>query len=163
MTLHDLVPWTRERFAPSRSPAREDNPFLALHREINRLFDDTLRGFGAPEAARFVPRLDLVENDEEIRVVLEVPGLEQKDVEVTLTGDVLVVRGQKRDRREGADKKERWHLVESRWGAFERAIQLPCEVEGERVKARAEHGVLTVTLPKAASAKPQVRRIEIQS
>lgn len=172
MTLADLVPWTRERVAHPRSPgAREGSPFLALHREMNRLFDETLRGFDAasvgglaPAGDGFVPRLDVAENDAEIRVALELPGLDQKDVDVSLTGDLLVVRGEKRDRRETAGSKdERWHRVESRYGAFERALQLPCEVERDATSARFEHGVLTIVLPKAPSARPQVRRIDIQS
>lgn len=172
MTLGDFVPWTRERVAHPRSQgAPEESPFLALHREMNRLFDETLRGFGsaparglAPAGSGFVPRLDVAENESEIRIMLELPGLEQKDVDVSLTGDILVVRGEKRDRREAAGSKdERWHRIESRYGAFERALQLPCEVEGDKTSARFEHGVLTIVLPKAPSARPQVRRIDVQS
>lgn len=171
MTLIDLVPWTRERVAHPRSTGgREGSPFLALHREMNRLFDETLRGFDAAggelaaAGAGFVPRCDVAENDEEIRVEVELPGLEQKDVDVSLTGDLLVVRGEKRDRRETAGSKDgRWHRVESRYGRFERVMQLPCEVEPDKTTARVENGVLSIVLPKAPSARPQVRRIEIQS
>jgi HSP20 family protein len=132
---------------------------------MNRLFDEAWGGaeIGAsfPAAASFTPRLDVVETDAALRVRVEVPGLEEKDLDVTLTGDVLVVKGEKR--RQEETKDARWHRVETLHGSFQRALRLPYEIRGDEVKATCEKGVLTITLPKATPARGATRRIEVGS
>lgn len=142
------------------------DPFLSLHREVNRLFDDAFRGFGLPLAGgqagggSFVPALmNVSETENEVRVTVELPGVDQKDVDVTLDDDVLTIRGEKRLERK--DEKENYHFVERSFGSFQRSLRLPFPVDPDQVRAGFENGVLTVALPKSAQ-KERARRIQVQ-
>lgn len=168
MSVRDLIPWSR---SGSRSPSlyRDDdrNPFLSLHREMNRLFDDVFRGFdnrlpGFAALSSFNggwPSVEISETEKEIRVTAEVPGLDQKDIEVLLDDDVLTLRGEKRSETEDRQKQ----FSERYYGRFERRIPLGYEVEADKVDAQFKNGVLTMTLPKTAKAQSQVKRIAIKS
>ena len=144
------------------------DPFLSLHREMNRLFDDVLRGFGPPAATgqaggggNFIPaHMDVSETENELRVRAELPGVTEKDVEVTLDDDVLTIRGEKRFERK--DEKESYHFVERSYGTFQRSLRLPYAVDPEQVRASFENGVLTVTLPKTKQQE-RARRIQVQA
>jgi HSP20 family protein len=162
MSVRDLIPWGRG--SPTPAPRGQD-PFLALHREVNRLFDDFWRDFSLPGFGSFGafgrgawPRLDIAETDKEVRVTAELPGLEEKDVELTLTETLLTLRGEKRSETEDG---EGVHLTERIYGAFERTIPLGAEIDRDRVKASFKNGVLTIVLPKTASAQEQSKRIPI--
>jgi HSP20 family protein len=159
MALRDLIPWNDG----SRNVAvqRNDggNPFLALHREMNRLFDDAFRSFdlsplGSP--AMNWPSVELNETDKEVKVVAELPGLEQNDVEVELADGVLTISGEKKSETED---KERL-FTERYYGRFERRIPVD-EVDQDKVAASFKNGVLTVTLPKSPTARQKVKRIAI--
>jgi len=159
MALPTLFRRNRERTLPAR---RGENPFLALQRDMSRLFDDFWRGFDLPapfgEAwGSFTPRVDIEETDTEVRVAAELPGLEEKDVEVHLTDDTLVLEGEKREEHE--DEKQGWR--ERSYGRFERSIPLPCEVDADHVSARFKNGLLTVRLPKSPKARERSKRIQI--
>ena len=163
MAIRDLVPWGRER-GVSASRDRED-PFSSLHREMNRIFEDFAQSFDlAPwpgwEAEGFHPRTDVSETDDEVVVTAEMPGLNEKDFELNLTGDLLTLKGEKRHEREEKEKGS-VHRIERSYGSFQRSIQLPCEVVAEKATADYRNGVLTVTLPKAPSAQRPVHRIEV--
>jgi HSP20 family protein len=142
------------------------DPFLSLHREVNRLFDDVLRGYGPPAGTaqgggNLIPaHMDVSETEEEFRVRAELPGVSEKDVEVTLDDDVLTIRGEKRFERK--DEKESYHFVERSYGTFQRSVRLPYAVDPERVRASFENGVLTVTLPKTKQQE-RARRIQVQA
>jgi len=165
MAITDLIPWNRERAVDA--PRRREDPFWALHREVNRMFENFARGFDIEpwsgwDWEGFHPRMDVRETDDEVLVTLEMPGLEEKDFELSLTQGVLTVKGEKR--REGEQKqKGSIRRLERGYGAFERAITLPCEVEVEKATAAYRNGVLSVTLPKAPSARQQAHRIEVKS
>jgi HSP20 family protein len=105
------------------------------------------------------PATDVMETENEIRVVTELPGFGPEDVEIHLENNVLTLRGEKKERVEEGDDQSTWHLVERRYGQFSRSFVLPREIEQERIQARFENGVLTVTIPKSEKAKR--RRIEI--
>jgi len=158
MAVRDLIPWGPERVpAPRRG---EQNPILALHREMNRVFDDFFRGFDTPAAffggSTGWPQVDVTENEKEYRVAAELPGLEEKDVEISLTGDVLTLKGEKKiENGDDARYSERFH------GQFQRSIVLGGEVDRERVAATFKNGLLTVVLPKSAEARDRNRRIPI--
>ena len=140
-------------------------PSLRDVRSADRLFDDLWRGFGlapgelASAHPGFAPRMDIRETDEELVFKAELPGVEEKDFEVVLEDDVLILKGEKRTERESEDKGV--HRVEIRSGNFERRFALPFEADPEAVKAAYRNGILTVTVPKPTEAKPQVRQIEI--
>lgn len=141
------------------------DPFLSLHREMNRLFDDVLRGTaltsgGQGGPALIAPQLNVSETDSDIRITAELPGVTENDVHVELNDDVLVIRGEKKVERK--EEKERFHFVERSYGTFQRALQLPFPVDPEQVQANFENGVLTVTLPKTAQQQ-RSRRIQVQA
>ena len=140
------------------------NPFLLLHREMNRLFDDVVRGGGhgglLPGADALVPQLNVSETENEIRVTAELPGVSEKAIEVRLEDDILTIRGEKKI--EHKDEKENYHVVERAFGAFQRSLRLPFRINPDQVQARFENGVLTVTLPKPQDQEHS-RRIEVRS
>lgn len=160
MKLPSLIPVGRERGAATQ-------PFLTLQREIDRLFEDFTRGFPAIPSivsgnggnGMVLPSTDVTETDKEIEITAELPGLEEKDVQVNLADGVLTIRGEKNAEKEEKDKNYR--LVERSYGSFERSIALPDGVKAEDVRASIAKGVLTVTVPKPAPA--QAKKIEVKS
>jgi HSP20 family protein len=163
MSVKDLVPWKRERDITVRR-GEEASPFLALHREMNRLFDDVFRGFDLTpfgfdrgfERTVGWPNIEVSDTDQEMKVTAELPGLEEKDVEVELANGVLAIKGEKKTETEDKDRL----FSERYYGRFERRI--PVEgVDEDKVSASFRNGVLTVTLPKTAQAQRQVKRIAI--
>jgi HSP20 family protein len=160
MNVRDLIPWGRASHrAPTLFRDEPASPILALHREMNRLFDDAFRSFDVPSLGRSLgwPNVEISETDKELRVAAELPGLEEKDVEVLLADDVLTLRGEKKAE---VEDKER-QFSERFYGRFERRIPLGTEVEEDKVAASFKNGVLTVTLPKSASAQTKTKRIAI--
>lgn len=155
--MRDLAPWGR---APART--EDGTPFLSLHRDMNRLFDEALRGFGlagepAGLGALAFPSVELSDHGAELRVTAELPGLEEKDIEVELVDGVLTLKGEKRTEIE--DKERRY--TERSYGRFERRLALGAEIDEDKVKAQFRNGVLTITLPKAADAVQKSRKIAI--
>ena len=138
---------------------REDYPFQSLQREMNRVFEDFWRGFDVPSSFTFNPRIDVEEKDGELQVTAELPGLEQKDFDLSLAGDTLILRGEKHEEHE--DKAGGWH--ERSYGRFERAIPLPVEVDTEHASAEFKNGVLRVHLPKSPEAREQTKRIPVST
>jgi HSP20 family protein len=132
-----------------------EHPFGFLQREINRLFSSMDVGWPSLGDLAFRPITDVVENGSEIKISLELPGLEEKDLKIDLAGDMLTITGEKK--RETEEKSDRRHVVERSYGAFERSIQLPQGVKPEEIDASMTKGVLTIKVkkPAAASAKPQ--------
>ncbi|MBX4862283.1 Hsp20/alpha crystallin family protein [Rhizobium sophorae] len=169
MSVRDLIPWGRNNGHQVPSLLREDDhdPFLSLHREVNRLFDDAFRSFGSglPSlrgASGFGagwPSVEISDTDKDIKVTAEVPGLEEKDIEVILDDGVLTLKGEKRSETEDKEKQ----FSERYYGRFERRIPLATEVKEDQVDATFKNGVLTVTLPKSEKAQSQVRRIAIRT
>jgi HSP20 family protein len=168
MSVRDLIPRGREESrVSSLFRDSERDPFLSLHREVNRLFDDVFRGFdgGLPtvgSASPFGgnwPSVEISDNDKEIKVTAEVPGMEEKDIEVLLDDGVLTLRGEKRSETEDKDRQ----FSERYYGRFERRIPLGYDIEEDRIDARFRNGVLSVTLPKTAKAQSQAKRIAIKN
>ena len=144
------------------------DPFLSLHREMNRLFDDVFRGAGLPAATgsqgqgggTFVnASMNVSETDKEIRITAELPGVTEQDLDISLDDDVLTIRGEKKFER--TDDKENFHFVERSYGTFERSLRLPFPIDPEQVQANFENGVLTVTLPKTGQQE-RAHRIKVQ-
>jgi len=140
------------------------SPFLSLHREMNRLFDDVFRGeasrlpgLGAGSTSGRWPSVEVSETDKEIRITAEVPGMSEKDIEVTLNDGVLTLRGEKRSEIEDKDR----HFSERFYGRFERHIAVGFDVQEDKIDAAFKNGVLTVSLPKSAKAQSKVKRIAV--
>lgn len=142
------------------------DPFLAFRQEMDRLFDTFFapaqfgRLGGGAASFPFNPAIDVTENDKEVRVRAELPGVEEKDIDVSLDGDVLTIRGEKRE--EHTEDGDRRRFVETSYGSFERSLRLPFEPEGEEIKANFKDGVLTVTVQKPAELTRPSKRIPIQ-
>jgi HSP20 family protein len=171
LTLRSLVP-SRERSSLSRPEA---NPFGSLQREIDRLFDEFTRGvpmFATQAMANIVPSVDVTETDKEIEITAELPGLERKDVEISLEDDVLTIRGEKQSESEKSDqngkgekgdkndKNKNYHLSERSYGVFYRMLQLPSGIDPSTVQATMSNGVLRITIPKPAKSQP--KKIEVK-
>lgn len=131
----------------------QGDPFLTLHREMNRLFDDMARG-GQPSSGgqlnqggtMMAPHMDVSEIEGELRIQAELPGVSESDIEVSLNEDVLTIRAEKRQERK--EQREGVHVSERSFGTFQRALRLPFPVDQDRVQAQFENGVLNVTVPK---------------
>ena len=158
MALRDLIPWNNGSRDVSLH-RNEPNPFLALHREMNRLFDDAFRSFDvAPFSAQAMgwPNVEVNETANEVKVIAELPGLAEKDVNLELRDGLLTISGEKRSETE--DKERRFS--ERYYGRFERSIRVD-DVDPDKVEASFKNGVLTVTLPKLPTAQQKVKRIAI--
>ena len=136
-------------------------PYRTSGEPLDRLFDTLLGGTGGSRGGSLMraPETDVVETEKEIRVVTEMPGLRQEDIEVDVENNVLTLRGEKREERSEGEQQGRYHLAERRYGTFARSFVLPRDVDPERIEASFENGVLTVRIPK--SEKAQRRRIEV--
>jgi HSP20 family protein len=162
MAVRDLIPLNRGRDLATRR-GEEVNPLLSLHREMNRLFDDVFRGFDlAPFGfERFEhgwgwPNIEVTENDKEMKVTAELPGLEEKDIQLELANGVLAIKGEKK-----TESEDKGRLFSERYyGRFERRIPVD-DIDEEKVSAAFKNGVLTVTMPRAPHAQSNVRRIAI--
>jgi HSP20 family protein len=157
--MKSLIPVGSERGLTRSSP----NPFIALQQEVDRLFDGFSRGFGGfpsfPTTRELMPSMDVSETDKEIEITTELPGLEEKDIQLNLADDVLTIRGEKKNERE--ETKKDYHLVERSYGSFTRSVQLPNGVNADNIKAVMSKGVLKVTVPKPAPA--QSKKIDIKA
>lgn len=162
MAIGDLIPWTRNRNVPAPRQS-EEHPFLALHREMNRMFDDFFRGFDLPMTSNSGwsvgawPRVEVSETDNEVKLVAELPGMDEKDVELNFNDGLLTLKGEKKSETNGTVYSEHWH------GAFERSFRLGPDVDPEKINAAFKNGVLTITAGKRPEAQRQVKRIAINS
>lgn len=160
MNLKNLVPWSSPDRGSAATRYSDDNPISTMHREMTRMFDGFFRGVEEPLLGRGQfgwPHVDVRENDSQYKVIAELPGLEEKDVDVTFADGVVSLKGEKRLEEEAPLYNERWS------GAFERHIVLGDDVDPEHVKATFKNGVLTVILAKKPEARRQVKRVEITS
>ncbi|MFQ3455185.1 Hsp20/alpha crystallin family protein [Bradyrhizobium sp. BEA-2-5] len=158
MALRDLIPWN-DGSRDLSLQRNEPNPFLALHREMNRLFDDAFRSFDITafsSQAMGWPKLEVKETAKEVKVIAELPGLEEKDVNVELRNGMLTISGERKSETE--DKERRFS--ERYYGRFERSIPVD-DIDQDKVGASFKNGVLSVTLPKLPTAQPNVKRIAI--
>jgi HSP20 family protein len=158
--------------SPSRRRRRgmiptERNLFSSLHEEIDRLLEDVFEGrrlpvlSGMPTVAEVVPDVDVAETEKEIHITAELPGVDEKDVEVTLADGLLTIRGEKRTEKEEKDKQ--FQRTERTYGAFSRTLSLPADVDEDKVSATFRNGVLKVTAAKTKAARTPVRKVAIKS
>ena len=144
-----------------------ETPMLAIQNEMNRLFDEFFSDsfpfparLVSPPSADFFPRLDISETETEFKVNAELPGMEEKDIQIRLEKDVLMLSGEKKS--EVEEKEKTYHRVERNYGSFERIIPFNTQLDEEKVSAVFKNGVLSVTLPKAKEAIRTSRNIEIK-
>jgi HSP20 family protein len=166
MLFRDLIPGTRKNLP---GDTRRVDPFHAMQVEMNRLFDDFWRDFDVPAvgagngglAAAIAPRVDVSETDNEIQVTAELPGLEEKDVEVTFADGTLTIAGERKTEMEEKNEEKKYYVKERSYGSFRRVLALGESVDEDKIKAEFNNGVLTVVLPKAPEAVARIKRIPI--
>jgi HSP20 family protein len=160
-----LVPWRGGSKALATS-VREHypDPFVAFRREVDRMFDDFFSGTVPRDAhsvwSGITPAVDVSETDKEVVVTVELPGVSDKDIEVSLAGELLTIKGEKRSHHE--EKNGDSAYMERRFGSFSRSLRLPFDAGEEKVEAQFNNGVLTIRVPKPAELQRPVRRIEVR-
>ncbi len=155
--MFDLIPWRKSEVeaAPERSA-------MDLWREMDNLFGRFFGDVRRTESAltgHFAPALDISESDDEFVVKAELPGVDPKAVDISLSGNLLTIKGEKKA--ESEEKGKNFHRIERSYGSFSRSFQLPCEVREEDVKAEYKDGVLNLRLPKDEKAKRKSIKIEV--
>ncbi len=165
MTTSALVPfgWSSP-LLPGR-PANDD-PFVRLWNEVDRLFSQVFRAAEFDEWPRartsgFGPPVEVAETPDAWKLMAELPGVAPEDLTIELQGDVLTIRGEKKAERE--EREATWYVSERRYGSFARSLRLPFQVEAEKIEATYKNGVLTVTVPKPAALRQEIKRIEVKA
>jgi HSP20 family protein len=169
------VPVTTEAKTSAPSAMQPWRPFENLRREVDRLFEDfsmapfrlpfrrpafDIEPFWQPESWVAVPAIDFVEHEKAFELTAEMPGLDEKSIEVKVSNDVLTIKGEKTEDKEQKDKD--FYLKERRFGSFERSLRVPETVDADKIEASFKNGVLTVTLPKTEEAQKPVKKIEVK-
>lgn len=162
---------------PSAEPAAAPDVWLSFRDEVDRLFERFAGGFGSfPSLRRMldiepwrpmatyrysVPAIDMSEDDKAYKISAELPGLEAKDVDVSISGNTLVLKGEKRQEKE--EKQKNYYFSERAYGSFQRAFELPASIDRDKVSADFAKGILMITLPKTPEAQKQQKKIEVKS
>jgi len=180
MTLKEMVPW---RWGGLRRWDEEDRPFESflremdsLHKDMDRLFEDFWKGSGRlstmttpwqsmmrsrGELSEVMPRVDETEDDKAFHVRVELPGMDQDDVDITLSNGMLTIRGEKK--REDEEKGKDFYRKERSFGAFRRTLPIPAEVDEKAIEASFKRGVLYIELPKTEAARKKVTHIDVKA
>lgn len=162
MAIRDLIPWRESRAFPLER--WNEQPFASMRRDMDALINEMVGG-GAPRAfeamERVFPRVNVSENPESYRVTAELPGMDEKDVQVSFDGNLLLIGGKKADEKE--EKGREWYRRERLCGEFQRAIELPATIDPSKTSATFAKGVLTVDVPKRAEAKVNRRNVEVKA
>ena len=158
-------------------PAPMPDPFRSLRSEVDRLFDRFAAGLRMPSWRHMfemepiglygssfsfpTPAVEVIEDNEMFKITAELPGLEQKDIELTVSGDTLILKGEKRYEKNEKDKDR--HMSERAYGSFQRSFTLPDSIDREKITAELTKGVLTIALPKSAAAQRPKKTIDIKA
>lgn len=164
---------------PAETTEKKWEPLTSLRAEIDHLFDDFEGGwpfagfgrglragsaFGLPSLRDIqAPVIDVADREKEVQIKAELPGMDEKDVEVSLSGNILTISGEKKEEREEGEKGSDYHLSERRYGSFKRSLSIPEGIDGDKVKASFDKGVLTVTLPKKPEAQRKTKKIKVKA
>ena len=176
MELKNLLsPWNWfKKEEESRSTSSQvlskttDHPLSRFHSDIDKLFENFFQGVplspfrqegGSAWGGVILPQVDIGESKKDYTIKVEVPGIDEKDIDLTIADGTLLIRGEKRSEKEDHDKQ--YHRVERSYGAFQRMLSLPTDADESKVEAKFKNGVLTVTIAKNPDAKPPVRRIAV--
>ena len=165
------VPVQRNDGATRYPQSGAGNPIVQLHREMDRLFENTFRGLGiTPFGSDYIsplgaggmlkPQVDIGATDKEYSITVEVPGVSEKAVKVEISGNTMTIHGEKKQEKE--EKNKNFYKVERSYGSFQRILSLPEDADQEDVKATFDKGVLTIKLPRKALPKSDVKQIEIK-
>jgi HSP20 family protein len=171
-----LTPWNWFKKEEEQSQAvrssnalrSTDHPLARFHRDLDQLFDNVFQGFplspgrkenGSAWGGLILPHVDIGENKKQYTITVEVPGVAEKDIHLTLADGTLMIQGEKRSEQE--DKNKHYHRVERSYGSFQRMLSFPTDADENSVEAKFRDGVLTITIAKDPQAKSPVRHIAI--
>ena len=138
-----------------------NDPFSMMRREMDRLFDEFRGVRGGLYEGGFAPAVNVRQTDKGVEVTAELPGIDEKNVDVSIADNVLTIRGEKKDEKE--QKEGGWQMSERSFGSFVRTIPMPMEVDEDKVSAQFKNGVLTVMLPTASDAERKTKKIDVKS
>ena len=145
----------------------DTDPFTSFRREIDRLFEDFTRGWAVPAtfgtSEVLSPKVNIAETDKGLEVTADLPGIDQKDIEISLSDDVLTLKAEHKAEKEENDEKKHYHLVERSFGKFVRSFELPFEADTDKIEASFDKGVLKISEPRSAAPEKQVKKIVIKS
>lgn len=164
--MPNTAPVTVKKATPSQNGLE---PWRALRSEMDRVFDRFSKGFGFPSFEPFLsqdvelaaPAVDFSEDEKAYTVTAELPGIEEKDIDVTVSNGVLTLKGEKKQEKEEKDKN--YYLSERSYGSFQRSFALPDNIDQDKISAAFAKGVLTVSLPKTAEAQKTQKKIEVKA
>lgn len=159
--MWSLFPSEQRKTEPQPAP-QEADPFRALQRRMDHLFDDFASGYRWPFANGRdtpMPQIDVSETDGEVTIEAELPGVDEQDIDVTVADNLLTIKGEKKQEKE--EKKKDYHLTERSYGSFSRSMTLPFDADPKKIKASFDAGVLKITLPKPPEVKSKVKKIAI--
>lgn len=166
-----MKPVTNKEEAKKSVPAVQRrellSPFASVQQEMNKLFEELRSGWGFAHTPQFEPfgdfhaRVDMKDSEKEVIVTAELPGVDLKDIDITVKGDSLILKGEKKMEKEEKDKG--YYKMERSYGSFYRSIPLPCEIEKDNVDAVFKDGVLTVTMPKTKAALTSEKQISVKA
>lgn len=186
MDIKKLAPWNwfkHEEEDAARVPVKRSegqvfsheaagmNPIMRLHREMDRLFDDVFRGLGISlfrsemfsplnDAGLLKPQVDIGASDKEYTITVEVPGVDEKDVNVEIADNAMRISGEKKQEKEENDKN--YYRIERSYGVFQRVLSLPEDADQDGIKAAFKNGVLTIKMPRKSLPKSHVKKIAIK-
>ncbi len=159
----------REGYGDASPATRTGGPFGDLHRQMDALINGFFSGYGMPtlggraEGQNFVnPSFEIAETEKEFHVSAELPGLTEKDVEVSMEDNLLTIKGEKKEEKD-EKKKKNYHLYERRYGSFQRAFSLPENSDADKIAATVKNGVLEIVIPKKEPSKPKTKKIEVKA
>jgi HSP20 family protein len=169
----NLIPWNwGKKHLPVKkenSSHSEQTPYVSLQQDMNNRFESFFRAFESEmfmplsqfaQGSRFQPRVEMKESAKDVRVSAELPGIEDKDLDISIDSHYLTIKGEKREEKE--DETSGYYRMERHYGSFERTIPLPCEIDKEKAEATFKRAVLTVLLPKSTSARHEVKKIPVR-
>lgn len=166
MQIKDLIPWARKDQA-LEAKSGDDHPLAALQRDMNQVFESFWNRFGRGLDMPDWPwrgsevKSDIVETKDAVEVSIELPGMDMKDINVTVANDMLTIKGEKKVERQ--EEKKGYYMSERSYGAIYRTIPLPPGVDGDKAEAAFKNGVLTIRLPQTPEAQARIKHVEVKS
>lgn len=166
--IKDLLPWKKRK--ESEVPVRQNDAWSDLHKKMNSLFDNFFDDYDnacrlprklSEEFSSLSPVVEVSENDDALEISAELPGIDPGDLDVSIDGNFLTIKGEKKEEKE--DKKKNFHLMERRYGSFTRTLNIPAEnLDLDKIESKFKKGVLKLKLPKTSEAKSKQRKIEVK-
>ena len=168
MPISDLLPWNRER-SKYEFQRKDDQNLINLRNEMNSMFDEFFSNpfsmsplwRGMEMQDKFIPGIDVSETDKEIIISADLPGMDEKDIHLSIEGDILTLSGKKV--KDTTTKNAQFHSIERSYGSFSRSISLPVKIEVDKIDASFNKGVLKINIPKTVNTESQIKKIPIKT